>query len=77
MPDLKILQSRLSSKSAGTRAAVITAIRFTFTDASSTYDDLLAPLIVQFLSLMHDEDLVSEKSAYMGTHLTILSSFRL
>jgi len=53
------LQSKLQSESAGTRAAVITAIRFTFTDESSSYDDLLAPLIVQFLSLMHDSDLVN------------------
>lgn len=55
------LQSRLESTSAGTRAAVITAVRFTLTDVSSSYDDLLAPLIVQFLSLMHDEDLVSKR----------------
>lgn len=52
------LQSRLQAESAGTRAAVITAIRFTFTDDTAAYDDLLAPLIVQFLSLMHDSDLV-------------------
>lgn len=53
------LQSRMQSQSAGTRAAVITAIRFTFSGASPAYDDLLAPLIVHFLSLMTDTDLVS------------------
>lgn len=51
-------KARLDSESAGTRGAVITAIRYTFSDASSSYDDLLAPLIVPFLSLMSDKDLV-------------------
>ena len=67
------LQSRMQATSAGTRAAVITAIRFTFSDASSAYDDLLAPLIVQFLSLMHDPDLV-RKSLY-GRRLSLIHTF--
>lgn len=68
------LQSRLQADSPGTRAAVITAIRFTFTDASTAYDDLLAPLIVQFLSLMKDSDLVSDTHSFsVLKSLTMLS----
>ncbi|BGP01934.1 Armadillo-type fold [Rhodotorula toruloides] len=51
------LQTRLSSDSRHTRATVIAALRFTFTNDSTTYDELLAPLIVEFFKLMHDEDL--------------------
>ena len=52
------LQARLSNKSRHTRATVIAAIRFTFTNESSSYDELLAPLIVEFFKLIHDADLV-------------------
>ncbi|GAA5932570.1 hypothetical protein JCM1841_004316 [Sporobolomyces salmonicolor] len=51
------LQARLSSDSRHTRATVIAALRFTFTNDSTTYDELLAPLIVEFFKLMHDPDL--------------------
>lgn len=37
----------------------MSAIRYTFADASQSYDELLAPLLVDFLSSMVDEDLVS------------------
>lgn len=40
------------------RALVAAAIRYTFIDTSSTYDELIAPVIVDFLSLMQDENLV-------------------
>ncbi|RXK36749.1 hypothetical protein M231_05984 [Tremella mesenterica] len=40
------------------RALVAAAVRYTFTDTSSSYDELIAPIIVDFLSLMHDENLV-------------------
>lgn len=52
------LQARLSADSPQTRATVIAAIRFTFTNDSTTYDELLAPLIVEFFKLIHDSDLV-------------------
>lgn len=52
------LQNRLQSTSAATRTTVASAIRYTFTDTASSYDDILAPFIVEFLSLMHDTDLV-------------------
>lgn len=51
------LQARLSADSPQTRATVIAAIRYTFTNDSTTYDELLAPLIVEFFKLIHDSDL--------------------
>lgn len=51
------LQARLSADSRDTRATVIAALRFTFTNDSTTYDELLAPLIVEFFKLMRDQDL--------------------
>ncbi|GAA5822892.1 hypothetical protein JCM3770_004568 [Rhodotorula araucariae] len=51
------LQARLSSSSRHTRATVIAALRFTLNNDSTTYDELLAPLIVEFFKLMHDADL--------------------
>jgi cullin-associated NEDD8-dissociated protein 1 len=42
------------------RAIVASAIRYTFIDTSSSYDELIAPIIVDFLSLMHDADVVSQ-----------------
>lgn len=51
------LQARLSSDSRHTRATVIAAIRFTFHNESTTYDELLAPLIVEFFNLIDDQDL--------------------
>ena len=53
------LQARLSSESAHERATVIASLRFTFTNDSTSYDELLAPLIVEFFKLMKDSDLVS------------------
>ncbi|PWN28611.1 TIP120-domain-containing protein [Jaminaea rosea] len=57
------LQSRLADPSASTRAAVIAAVRFTLTDASSTYDDLLAPFLLDFLTLLKDPDLEVRRHA--------------
>lgn len=51
------LQSRLQSPSAEIRATVIGAIKYTFTDHTQKSDELLRPLIVNFLSLMQDKDL--------------------
>lgn len=41
------------------RALVAAAVRYTFIDTSNTYDELISPIIVEFLSLMHDSNLVS------------------
>lgn len=55
---LPLLQARLHSPSRHTRATVIAAVRFTFTNDSTSYDELLAPLITEFFKLIHDSDLV-------------------
>jgi hypothetical protein len=41
------------------RATVISALRYTFIDSARSYDELLGPVIVDFLSLIKDQDLVS------------------
>lgn len=51
------LQSKLNDPTPSTRAAVIAAVRFTLTEASTSFDELLAPNFVEFLSLLEDEDL--------------------
>lgn len=56
------VQMRLQSTSAKTRATVASAIRYTFTDTDASYDDILAPIIVEFLQLMQDPDLVRRQS---------------
>ncbi|KAK4057022.1 hypothetical protein OIO90_001922 [Microbotryomycetes sp. JL221] len=57
------LQSRLKADSRDIRATVISAIRFTFTNESSTtYDELLSPLIVEFFELLQDQDLGVRRS---------------
>ncbi|WVF66132.1 hypothetical protein IAT40_000871 [Kwoniella sp. CBS 6097] len=51
------LQERLRS-SPGDRAIVAAAVRYTFIDTSSSYDEIIAPIIVEFLSLMRDSNLI-------------------
>ncbi|KAF9403247.1 Cullin-associated NEDD8-dissociated protein 1 [Mortierella sp. AD011] len=51
------LQARLRSDSAQIRGTVVSAFKYTFTDNARSYDELLRPLIVEFLSLMKDKDL--------------------
>jgi hypothetical protein len=51
----------LLRSTAANRALVAAAVRYTFIDTSSAYDELIAPIIVEFLSLMHDENLVSRE----------------
>ena len=57
------LQSRIADPAASTRASVIAAIRYTLTETTVSYDDLLAPCIVDFLSLVKDESLEVRKHA--------------
>lgn len=49
----------LLKSSPANRAIVAAAVRFTFIDTSSSYDEVISPLVVDFLSLMHDENYVS------------------
>ncbi|KAI0063091.1 TIP120-domain-containing protein [Artomyces pyxidatus] len=51
------VHARIRDPNAATRATVLSAIRYTFVDSSQSYDDVLAPHIIDFLSLMEDEDL--------------------
>ncbi|KAG6884973.1 hypothetical protein C0992_005551, partial [Termitomyces sp. T32_za158] len=57
------LHVRLREPNAATRATVVSAIRYTFADNSQSYDELLAPLLVDFLSLMLDKDLTVRRLA--------------
>jgi cullin-associated NEDD8-dissociated protein 1 len=54
----RLLQARIRDPNAATRATVLSAIRYTFVDSSSAFDEVLAPYILDFLSLMDDMELV-------------------
>ncbi|KAI9236724.1 MAG: putative tip120 [Podila humilis] len=54
LPDL---QGRLRNESPQIRGTVVSAFKYTFIDNTRSYDELLRPLIVEFLSLMKDKDL--------------------
>lgn len=45
----------LQSEDTATRGLVISAIRYTFSDTPASYDDLLRPLVITFLSKMLDD----------------------
>ncbi|KAG0346276.1 Cullin-associated NEDD8-dissociated protein 1 [Podila humilis] len=51
------LQARLRNESPQIRGTVVSAFKYTFIDNTRGYDELLRPLIVEFLSLMKDKDL--------------------
>ncbi|KAF8737377.1 hypothetical protein AX14_012971 [Amanita brunnescens Koide BX004] len=57
------LHARIRDKDASARATVVSAIRYTFTDASQAYDEQLAPLLVDFLSLMNDGNMTVRRLA--------------
>ncbi|KAF7784838.1 hypothetical protein Agabi119p4_1003 [Agaricus bisporus var. burnettii] len=57
------LHARLRDTNSATRATVISAIRYTFADTSQSYDDLLSPLIVDFLALIQDDDIMVRRLA--------------
>lgn len=59
-PQLIHLQSLLTSTPKN-KALVAAAVRYSFIDTSSTHDELISPLIGDFLSLMRDENLVSDE----------------
>ncbi|WVN91012.1 uncharacterized protein L203_106258 [Cryptococcus depauperatus CBS 7841] len=53
------------------RALVIAAIRYTFTDTSSGYDELITPIIVDFLSLMQDKNLIVRRLSLASLNAAI------
>lgn len=54
-----LFQARIRDPNPDTRATVVSAIRYTFADTSRSFDEVFSPLLVDFLSLMVDENLVS------------------
>ncbi|CDR99831.1 hypothetical protein [Sporisorium scitamineum] len=61
---LPLLQERLRSPSVSVRATVLAAIRFTLsTESSAAYDELLAPVLVDFLALLNDSELEVRRNA--------------
>lgn len=54
------LHACIRDENPAVRATVVSAIRYTFAESSPAYDELLAPLIMDFLSLMKDADLVRD-----------------
>ncbi|KAF2137453.1 uncharacterized protein K452DRAFT_235848 [Aplosporella prunicola CBS 121167] len=64
------LQEFLGNTDAGTRAMVISALRYTFADTDETYDDVLRPMVIPMLTTMlRDSDLDNQRLA-----LTTMSS---
>lgn len=55
---LTFIQARIRDPKAATRITVLSAIRYTFADSSQAFDEVLAPYIIDFLSLMEDAELV-------------------
>ncbi|KAI0040026.1 TIP120-domain-containing protein [Auriscalpium vulgare] len=51
------VHARIRDPNPATRATVLSAIRYTFVDSSQSFDDVLAPHIIDFLSLTEDGDL--------------------
>jgi len=51
------VHARIRDPNAATRITVLSAIRYTFADSSPTFDEVLAPYIIDFLSLMEDAEL--------------------
>ena len=49
------LQKHLNSSDSSVRGMVISAIRYTFTDTLASYDDLLRPIVVDFLTVMVED----------------------
>jgi cullin-associated NEDD8-dissociated protein 1 len=52
-------QSCIKDANPTSRATVVAAIRYTFAESSPAFDELLGPILIDFLSLMLDPDLVS------------------
>ena len=64
------MQGRLQAPSAATRATVVMALRFTFTEPAEEYDSLLRPIMAHLSVLIADTDLVRRlhASCWAGVH---------
>ncbi|KAI8083963.1 armadillo-type protein [Gilbertella persicaria] len=65
------LQDRLNSPSAHVRATVATAIKYAVVDPSVAYDELLKPIMVQFLTLLQDTDLNVKRLALLTVNSAV------
>ncbi|KAL0093191.1 TATA binding protein interacting protein [Phycomyces blakesleeanus] len=65
------LEERLSSPSAHVRATVATAIKYAVVDPSQAYDDLLKPILSQFLILLQDPDLNVRRLALLAINSAV------
>ncbi|KAI0358837.1 ARM repeat-containing protein [Trametes cingulata] len=57
------LQNRITDPNPATRATVLSAIRYTFAESPSSFDELLGSVIMDFLSLLSDSDLTVRRLA--------------
>lgn len=57
------LHERIRDENPAARATVISAIRYTFAEPSATYDELLSTVLMDFLSLVGDQDLTVRRLA--------------
>ncbi|KAI0638875.1 ARM repeat-containing protein [Trametes polyzona] len=57
------LQARITDPNPSTRATVLSAIRYTFAESPSSFDELLGTVIMDFLSLLSDPDLTVRRLA--------------
>ncbi|KAI9065798.1 ARM repeat-containing protein [Trametes sanguinea] len=57
------LQARITDPNPATRATVLSAIRYTFAESPSSFDELLGSVIMDFLSLLSDSDLTVRRLA--------------
>ncbi|KAL4244143.1 CAND family protein [Abortiporus biennis] len=57
------LHVRIRDQNPAARATVLAAVRYTFAEPSQSYDELLSPLIMDFLSLINDSDLTVKRLA--------------
>lgn len=55
------LSGHLNNESNATRRIVMSALRYTFTDTAESFDDLLRPILIDFLRQVEDEDLEIRK----------------
>ncbi|CAL1696941.1 unnamed protein product [Somion occarium] len=57
------LHDRIRDPNPAARATVLAAIRYTFAETSQTFNELLSPLLMDFLSLISDPDLTVRRLA--------------
>lgn len=65
------MQNRIKDANPTSRATVVAAIRYTFAESSPVFDELLGPMLIDFLSLMLDPDLVRtlpNRSTFYSPH---------